>query len=209
MAHAKGFGVKSTANPTTNKATHRQTWQGMPQLDLETRTQLWQAGLLHLKLPDGVKARSLSAAEKYWLDRAAAAEYISPQNKGLSAVFYTSLPPEFQLDCADWYLCPNNYWNRPPALLRTIVQTFPADLFQLSQGNQSPAFYPDRTPQYRQAQETVMRSIFRETVRIGWSLPEYKWFILEQLRKTTAQVTHDEALQVLERLQQIESEPED
>ncbi|MBW4542513.1 MAG: hypothetical protein KME43_25785 [Myxacorys chilensis ATA2-1-KO14] len=209
MAHAKGFGVKFTANRTTNNVTHGQSWQEMPSLDLETRIQLWHAGLLHLKLPNGVKARSLTQEEKHWLDRAAAAEYISPQNKGLSAIFYTSPPPAFHLDSADWYLCPNDYWNRPPALLSTIVQTFPADLFQLSQGNQPPAFYPDRTPQYTDAQETVMRSIFRETVRIGWSLPQYKWFILERLRKTTAQVTYDEAIQILAQLQQIESEPDD
>ncbi|MBD2078333.1 hypothetical protein [Leptolyngbya sp. FACHB-17] len=82
-------------------------------------------------------------------------------------------------------------------------------MFQLAQGNQPPAFYPDRTPDYTQAQETVMRSIFRETVRLGWSLPEYKWFILEHLRKTTAQVTHDEAVQVLTLLRQMESEQED
>jgi hypothetical protein len=181
----------------------------MPELDLETRTKLWQAGLLKLRLPDGVQPRSLTEEEKYWLDRASTAEYISPQNKGLSAICYTSPPPEFRLDSADWYLCPNEYWNRPPALLSTIVQIFPADLFQLAQGNQPPAFYPDRTPDYTQVQETVMRSIFRETVRIGWSLPEYKWFILEHLRKTTAQITHDEAVQVLTLLSQMESEPDD
>lgn len=188
----------------------------MPKLDLETRTKLWQAGLLKLRFPDGMKPRKLRSTEcslieeeKYWLGRAAAAEYISAQDKGLSAIFYTSPPPEFRLDSADWYLCPNEYWNRPPALLSTIVQTFPTDLFQLAQGNQPPAFYPDRTADYTQAQEAVMRSIFRETVRIGWSLLEYKWFILEHLRKTTTQVTHDEAVQVLTLLSQMKSESED
>ncbi len=209
MAQAKGFGLKPTANPAANHAKTSPSWQDMPPLDLDTRIQLWHSGLLHLKLPAGVKARSLTPAEKHWLARAAAAEYISPQNKGLSAIFYTSPPPEFRLECADWYLCPNDYWNRPPVLLKTIVQTFSADLFQLSQENQPPAFYPDRTPHDTQAQETVLRSIFRETVRIGWSLPEYKWFILEHFQKTTAQVTHDEAIEVLALLKQIEGEPED
>lgn len=178
----------------------------MPALNLETRERLWQAGLLKLRLPAGMQPRSLTQAEKHWLDRAAVAEYIAPKNKGLSAIFYTSPPPDFRLDCADWYLCPNDYWNRPPVSLSTIVQTFPADLFQLAQGNQPPAFYPDRTSDYTQAQETVMRSIFRETVRLGWSLPQYKWFVMQQLRKTTVRVTHDEALQLLAQLQQMENE---
>ncbi|MER3499744.1 MAG: hypothetical protein C4308_14530 [Chitinophagaceae bacterium] len=186
-----------------------QEWQEMPALDLEIRIELWQAGLLKLRLPDPMQPRSLTQEEKRWLDRAAVAEYISPENRGLSAIFYTSPPPEFRLDGADWYLCPNEYWNRPPAILSEIVQTFPADLFQLAQGNQPPTFYPDRRPDYTQAQETVMRSIFRETVRLGWSLPEYKWFILEHFRKTTAQVTLDEAVQVLSLLRQMEGMSED
>ncbi|WP_181314438.1 hypothetical protein [Phormidesmis priestleyi] len=53
-----------------------------------------------------------------------------------------------------------------------------------------------------------MRAIFRETTRIGWSLPQYKWFVMEQLRKTTAHVTYDDAVQLLAQLQQMDSELE-
>ncbi|BAU16138.1 hypothetical protein LEP3755_67050 (plasmid) [Leptolyngbya sp. NIES-3755] len=205
MAHAKGFGVKSTANRSTNKLT-RQTWEGMPQLDLQTRTQLWQAGLLDLKLPDGVKPRSLTADEKHWLDRAAATEYISSEQQGQSAIFYTSSPPTFDLEEADWYLRPNDYWDAAPIRLQTVMNKFPAVLFQLSTSGQPPAFYPDRTPDYTAAQEAILRSIFRETVRLGWSLPQYKWFVLERFRKTTAQVTHEEVIQILEILQVMPGE---
>lgn len=203
MAHTKGFGVKSTANRTTNQVKNGQTWEEMPQLDLETRTQLWQAGLLDLKLPNGFKPRSLTREEKHWLDRAALAEYIAPEQHGQQAIFYTSPPPAFDLKEADWYLRPDNYWNQSPSPLQETMARFPASLFQLSASGQPPGFYPDRTPDYTAAQETIMRSIFRETVRLGWSLPEYKWFILKQLHKTTAQVTHEEATQVLEILQAI------
>jgi len=42
--------------------------------------------------------------------------------------------------------------------------------------------------------------------RLGWSLPQYKWFVMEEFRKTTAQVTHDEATQLLAKLGQMEGE---
>ncbi|MEP0919569.1 hypothetical protein NC981_22330 [Leptolyngbya sp. DQ-M1] len=206
MADAKGFGVKSTANRTTNQARNRQTWEGMPQLDLETRSQLWQAGLLDLKLPIGFKPRSLTQDEKYWLDRAAAVEYIPPEQQGQQAIFYTSPPPAFDLSEADWYLRPNDYWNAAPIQLSEMVIKFPAQLFQRSASGQPPAFYPDRTPEYTLEQEAIMRSIFRETVRLGWSLPQYKWFVMHHLQKTTAQVTYSEAVQLLTNLQQIENE---
>lgn len=206
MAHTKGFGVKSTANRRMNQARNGQTWEGMPQLDLETCTQLWQAGLLNLKSPNGFKPRSLTPEEKHWLDRAALTEYIAPEQQGQQAIFYTSSPPAFNLKAADWYLRPDDYWNQSPIPLQEMTARFPASLFQLSASGQPPGFYPDRTPDYTAAQEAIMRSIFRETVRLGWSLPQYKWFILGRLRKTTAQVTHEEAIQVLEVLQEISEE---
>lgn len=83
---------------------------------------------------------------------------------------------------------------------------FPAELFELSTSGQPPAFYPDRTPDYTNEQEAIMRSIFRETVRLGWSLPQYKWLVMERFGKTTAQVTFEEAKQVLEALQTIPEE---
>jgi hypothetical protein len=181
----------------------------MPDLDLETRIRMWQAGLLGLRLPQGVKARSLTTAEMEWLDRAAKAEYVASEQNGQAAVFYTSPPPDFRLDAADWYLRPDDGWNGDPISLQEMIQRFPAALFQLSASGQPPAFYPDRTPDYTDAQEAVMRSIFRETTRIGWSLPQYKWFVMEQLRKTTAQVTQDDAVQLLALLQQLDSESED
>lgn len=144
----------------------------MPQLDLETRIGLWQAGLLKLRLPDGLQPRSLTSAEKHWLDHAAAAEYITPEQHGQKAIFYTSAPPDFRLEAADWYLCPNDYWNQHPIPLKEAMARFPAELFRLSTSGQPPAFYPDRTPDYTDEQELTMRSIFRETVRLGWSLPQ-------------------------------------
>ena len=169
---------------------------------------MWQAGLLHLRLPEGMEPRSLTAAEIEWLNQVAAAEYIAPEKQGQEAIFYTSPPPDFRLEAADWYLCPDDRWNHDPIPLQQMIQRFPTELFQLSASGQPPAFYPDRTPDYTNVLETVMRSIFRETTRIGWSLTQYKWFVIEQLRKTTAQVTHDDAVQLLARLQQLDSEPE-
>lgn len=102
MANTKGFGINSATKRTTNKEKPEQTWRGMPQLDLETRIQLWQAGLLQLQLPAGMQPRSLTEEEKYWLARAAAADYIAPQQNGQTAIFYTAPPPDFRLDAAEW-----------------------------------------------------------------------------------------------------------
>ena len=208
MAHAHGFGSPRPLKQSVGKIKQQVEWQGMPTLDLETRTTLWQAGLLQLRLPQGVRARSLTPVEIEWLDRAAIAEYIASQKKGQEAIFYTSPPPEFRLEAADWYLHPDERWNQDPVLLQAMVEQFPADLFQLSASGQPPLFYPDRTPDYTHEQEGVMRSIFRETTRLGWSLPQYKWFVMEQVRKTTAQVTYDDAARLLTQLQHIESEQE-
>ncbi|MGG6270452.1 hypothetical protein ACQ4M3_37085 [Leptolyngbya sp. AN03gr2] len=88
--------------------------------------------------------------------------------------------------------------NRQPIRLKEMMARFPAELFRLSASSELPAFYPDRTLDYTNEQESIMRSIFRETVRIGWSLPQYKWLVMEQFCKTTAQVTSEEAKQILE-----------
>ncbi len=124
----------------------------------------------------------------------------------ISNGFYTSPPPNFRLEAADWYLHPDDRWNHDPVLLKEMVEKFPTELFQLSASGQPLAFYPDRTPDYTDAQEAVMRSIFRETTRLGWSLPEYKWFVMEEFRKTTAQVIYDDAIHILTQLQQMECE---
>ncbi len=181
----------------------------MPNLDLKTRTKLWQAGLLRLRLPEGVEARSLTTVEIEWLDWAAKAEYIASEKNGQEAIFYTSPPPNFRLEAAAWYLHPDDRWNYDPVLLQAMVEQFPAALFRLSASGQPPAFYPDRTPDYTNHQEAVMRSIFCETTRLSWSLHQYKWLVMEQFRKTTAQVTYDEAIQVLAQLRQMESELDD
>ena len=209
MAHAHGFGVPRTVKRKVNHSKQRDDWQGMPSFNLETRVEMWQAGLLHLRLPEGIEPRSLTSIEKAWLDHAAAAKYIAPVENGWQAIFYTPPPPDFRLEAADWYLHPDEYWNCDPVPLRDLVERFPLELFQISSSGQPPAFYPDRTPDYTDAQEAVMRSIFRETVRIGWSLPQYKWFVMERLRKTTARVTHKDAVQLLAQLQQMNSESED
>ncbi|NJR51845.1 MAG: hypothetical protein HC780_21980, partial [Leptolyngbyaceae cyanobacterium CSU_1_3] len=52
-------------------------------------------------------------------------------------------------------------------------------------------------------------SVFRETTRLGWSLPQYKWFVMEQFRKTTAQVTYDDAVRLSRQFQQMEGETDD
>jgi hypothetical protein len=207
MANAQGFGTPRFVKPRVGKTQQHSHWQGMPDVDLETRTQLWQTGLLRLQLPQGVKARSLTAVEVEWLDQAAKAEYITSESQ--QAIFYTSPLPDFRLEAADWYLRPNDYWNYDPVLLQAIIEQFPADLFQLSASGQPPAFYPERTSDYTDEQEMVMRSIFRETTRLGWSLPQYKWFVMKQLRKTTAQVTYDEAVRLLTQLQSMEGEIDD
>ena len=209
MANSQGFGIPRPVKPRVDKTKKRVEWQGMTNLDLDTRVEMWQAGLLRLWLPEGVEARSLTAAEIEWLDRAAAAEYIAPEKNGQQAIFYTSPPPDFRLEAADWYLRPDDRWSHAPIPLQQMIQRFPTELFQLSTLGQPPAFYPDRTPDYTEAQEAVMQSIFRETTRIGWSLTQYKWFVMEQLRKTTVQVTHDDAVQLLAQLQQMNSEPDD
>jgi hypothetical protein len=209
MAHSHGFGSPRTVKQRVGKIKRQVEWQRMPNLDLETRIQLWQAGLLQLRLPEEVEARSLTTVEIEWLDRAAKAEYIASEKNGQEAIFYTSPPPAFRLEAADWYLHPDDRWNHDPVLLREMVEQFPRELFQLSESGQPPAFYSDRTSDYTDAQEAVMRSIFRETTRIGWSLPQYKWFVMEEFRKTTAQVTYDEAIQVLTQLQQTKSELDD
>jgi hypothetical protein len=201
MANFSGFGTPRTAKRPKQPV----EWQGMPQLDLETRIQLWQAGLLRLRLPNGVKARSLTQAEKEWLDRASAAEYLNPEANGQTSISYTAPPPEFRLEAADWYLHPDEYWQDAPIRLQDMMQRFPANLFTLSASGQAPGFYPDRTPDYTQQHEATMRSIFREMVRVGWSLPQYKWWVMRQFRKTTAGVTHNEAMQLLVQLQQIRS----
>ena len=209
MANSQGFGIPRSVKPRVDRNRKRVEGQGMPNLDFDTRVEMWQAGLLRLRLPEGVEARSLTAAEIEWLDQAAAAEYVASEQHGQEAIFYTSPPPDFRLEAADWYLRPDDRWNHDPVPLQQMIQRFPTALFQLSVSGQSPAFYPDHTPDYVDAQEAVMRSVFRETVRIGWSLPQYKWFVMEQLRKTTARVTHDDAVLLLAQLQQMDSEPED
>ncbi len=206
MAHSHGFGSPRTVKQRVGKIKWQVEWQGMPNLDLGTRNKLWQAGLLQLRLPEGVRARSLTTVEIEWLDRAAKAEYIASQKNGQEAIFYTSPPPDFRLEAADWYLHPDDRWDRDPVLLQTMVEQFPASLFQCSASGQPPAFYPDRTSDYTDEQEAVMRSIFRETTRLGWLLPQYKWFVMERFRKTTAQVTYDEAIQILTQLKQMKSE---
>jgi hypothetical protein len=209
MANTRGFGLPRTVKHRVSKSKQQLDWQGMPNLDLETRTRMWQVGLLKLQLPEGVKARFLTPDEKQWLNAVAEAEYLAPEQNGQRAIFYTSPPPDFRLGAADWYLRPDDFWNGAPVLLRDIMERFSIELFELSTSGQPPAFYPDRTPDYTDAQEAVMRLIFRETTRIGWSLPQYKWFVMQQLRKTTAQVTHKDAVQLLALLQQVDSEPED
>ncbi len=203
MAHAQGFGVPRTVKRKVNHSKKHEGWQGVPSLDLKTRVEMWQAGLLHLRLPEGLEPRSLTSTEMEWLDRAAKAEYIAPEEKGQHAIFYTAPPPDFYLEAADWYLHPDDRWTGNPVLLQEMIQRFPAALFQLSASGQPPAFYPDRTPDYTDQQEAVMRLIFRETTRIGWSLPQYKWFVMEQVQKTTAHITHHEAVQVLSLLQSM------
>ena len=153
----------------------------------------------HLRKSENLKARRRSEF-MIWS--------VTPEN-GRQAIFYTSSPPDFRLEAADWYLYPGEYWNCDPVPLRDLVERFPLELFQISSSGQPPAFYPDRTPDYTDAQEAVMRSILREMVRIGWSLPQYKWFVMERLRKTTARVTHKDAVQLLAQLQQMNSESED
>ncbi|MGV0028414.1 hypothetical protein [Phormidesmis priestleyi] len=205
MSNAQGFGTPRTVENRASKLKQVE-WQGMPNFELDDRIRLWHAGLLSLRLPDGINARSLTSAEIEWLDRAAKAEYIASQKNGREAIFYTSPPPEFRLEAADWYLRPDDHWDHDPVLLQTMVEQFPASLFQCSASGEPPAFYPDRTPDYTDAQEAVMRSIFRETTRLGWSLPEYKWFVMEEFRKTTAQVIYDDAIHILTQLQQMECE---
>ncbi|PSB17530.1 hypothetical protein C7B65_18480 [Phormidesmis priestleyi ULC007] len=125
MANFQGFGTPPSVKPKANETKKRVEWQGMPNLDLDTCVEMWQAGLLRLRLPEGVEARSLIAAETEWLDQAAAAEYIAPEKQGQEAIFYTSPPPDFLLEAADWYLCPDDRWNQDPVPLQQMIQRFP------------------------------------------------------------------------------------
>lgn len=177
-------------------------------LDLAIQVELWNAGLLILELPPNVQPRSLTPQEIAWLDRVAQAEYLDPHENGLSSVFYTAPPPDFDRQQADWYLRPSWYWNQAPLSLVIAMQQFPIEQFQLMTSGQPPAFYPEQHSGYTLRQEKVMRQIFRETVRIGWSLPDYKWYVMQQFHKTTATVTEEEAQQILTSLQQVVSSVE-
>lgn len=201
MSSFKGFGILASSDLSARIANQK----NLSSLDAEERTALWQAGLLPLHLPKSLQPRALTAAEKHWLSCAIQAEYLASGDAEQPALFYTASPPRFHLEEADWYLYPNEYWNQPPVRLQQMMQQFPSDCFQLNAAGQPPGFYPDRTPDYSLTQEAIMRQIFRETVRLGWSLADYKWYVMQHLRKTTAQVIEAEASQLLHQLQQYES----
>ena len=203
MAKFKGFAVPPAQKPASSvlSQTTASAYEPSPSLDLKTKVEMWNVGLLLLKLPDQVQPCPLTQQETAWLYRAAQAEYIDPEANGLNAVFYTAPPPDFDLQKANWYLRPSWYWNQAPISLVEIMQQYPADQFQLTASGQPPAFYPDPHSGYTTQQEQEMRQIFRETVRLGWSLPDYKWYVMQQFHKTTATVTQHEAQQILSDLQ--------
>ncbi|GAP99865.1 hypothetical protein [Leptolyngbya sp. NIES-2104] len=206
MSSSKGFGQPTSsirARQRANQTEQSNQWQNFPTIEAAERIALWEAGLLYLQLPDSLQPRSLTAAERDWLDQVVKAEYLTSENNGRTALFYTAPPPDFRLTDADWYLHPDHYWNARPLPLSTAMQQFPVACFQLSATGQAPGFYPDPTSGYSMQQETVMRQIFRETVRLGWSLADYKWWVMRSLHKTTAQVAVTEANQLLERLQSL------
>lgn len=207
MAKFKGFGVPPAQKPASPilSQTTVSTCQPSPSLDFKTKLEMWNAGLLLLELPDQVQPRSLTQQETEWLCQAGQAEYIDPEANGLNSIFYTAPPPDFKLQSADWYLRPSWYWNRSPIPLVEIMQRCPVDQFQLTASGQPPAFYPDPHPGYTIQQEQAMRQIFRETVRLGWSLPDYKWYVMQQFNQTTATVTECEAQQILADLQQMQT----
>ncbi|MCU0548456.1 MAG: hypothetical protein MUC48_03825 [Leptolyngbya sp. Prado105] len=208
MAKFKGFGVPPAQKPegSVSSRSTTSTDHPTPSLDLKTKAEMWNAGLLILELPNQIQPRPLTQQETEWLYQAAQTEYIDPEVNGLNAIFYTAPPPDFDLQRADWYLRPSWYWNRSPIALVEIMQQYPIELFQLTASGQPPAFYPDPHSGCTTQQEQDMRQIFRETVRLGWSLPDYKWYVMQQFQKTTATVTQFEAQQILSDLQQCDSE---
>lgn len=100
MAHSHGFGSPRTVKHKLGELKQRVEGQGTSTLDLETRTRMWQAGLLQLRLPEGVEVRLAQSAtpqepltgdEIEWLNRAAKAEYIASEDKWASGSLFT--PP--------------------------------------------------------------------------------------------------------------------
>lgn len=201
MAKFKGFG-QSSKSQLTQPFSSPASAASSP-FDLEAQVELWNAGLWRWELPQGMQPRALTPAEIAWLDQVAQAEYLDPEEHGLRAIFYTAPPPTFEMETADWYLRPDWYWNRSPLSLAVAMQQFPIEQFQLTTSGQTPGFYPETHSGYTMQQEQIMRQIFRETVRIGWSLPDYKWYVMEQFHKTTATVTEVEAQQILVALQKV------
>lgn len=163
-------------------------------LDRETQDQLWSVGLW---FPIGAESRSLAPEELTWLQQAALTEYLRPDQAGRSAIGFTA-PPGAEVDALDWYLRPDDYWPYEPIELGLVMQQFPIDRFQLTAKGQPPNLVPDfaydlSATDYR----TTMRSLTREFYRTGWSLSQYKWFVMVQFAKTTAQLSPDEFAEVV------------
>ncbi|MBD2328068.1 hypothetical protein [Alkalinema sp. FACHB-956] len=165
----------------------------------------WEAGFGFPPLPKGMAPRRLTDAELDWLERAALTEYICPDDDGLEAIVYAAPPESEKVKKAwDWYLRPDHFWDQPPRLLKAVMADYPIDGFQLTAKQQPPNLVPDFAYDLPiEDYSKLMRSLNREFYRLGWSLPQYKWFVMEQFRKTTAQLSPEEFSTVVEMLQAI------
>ncbi|MGI0493639.1 hypothetical protein ACN4EG_17805 [Alkalinema pantanalense CENA528] len=163
----------------------------------------WDAGFGFPRMPKGMVPRCLTDAELDWLEQAAQTEYIRPDDEGLEAIVYAAPPGSEGVKTAwDWYLCPDHFWDQPPRLLKEVMADYPIDCFQLTAKQQPPNLVPDFANQLPIADYSkLMRSLNREFYRLGWSLPQYKWFVMEQFRKTTAKLSPEEFATVVEMLQ--------
>lgn len=162
----------------------------------------WEAGFGFPPMPEGMVPRRLTDRELDWLEQAARTEYICPDDEGLEAIVYAAPPGSETVKTAwDWYLCPDHFWDQPPRLLKEVVAAYPIDCFQLTAKQQPPHLVPDFAYDLPiDHYSKLTRSLNREFYRIGWSLPQYKWFVMEQFHKTTAHLTPEEFAAVVELL---------
>ncbi len=169
---------------------------------------LWAAGLWVPAVPEGMTVRSLSPLEDDWVGQAGRVGLVSMNRDEaigfMVAVRVDELGELLQDGEFDWFLRSNDVWSRPPQRLAAVMTMAPLEILKCDRLGQMPSLVPDFAHSLSASEyKTVMRGLNRQFYRIGWTLPQYCWWVVETFGKMSCDLSAAELERAIGLLQQI------
>jgi hypothetical protein len=168
--------------------------------------ELWAAGLWVPEPPADAVVRSLSPLESEWLMQARRVGLVS-RDEAIAFMVAVRVDPQGELiqdGAFDWFLRSNDFWHHEPQRLVVVMAAVPLEILRCDRLGQMPNLVPDFAHSLSASEyKTVMRGLNREFYRMGWTLPQYRWWVVETFGKMSCDLSSAELERAIALLQEI------